>query len=624
VGTGVGSIGVEVELVGSSVVASVGTSVGLEVGATVACAAEATKYNCGGQQARPQAQRRGKGEAKRERQQRIGRHRQALYSAAKGGDLEAVQHVLQEAARQLAEEPGVSLEEEALRRSLKAEIINARFDDKYTALMTSAEAGHSEVVRLLLAEGADATAKNLYGQSAVHLATLHGRTSAVAALVERTEMRQAVMSSEHQGATALEWAVKLGHTDIVRILTPDSSAPVLDEQTEETPEKPQLSRAGSSPLEEGHMVLSRYRIQGEPLGEGGWCVVYLAVDTRSEKRVAVKTFRNQSIRDVGEDAIASRFAKEVSAFQALGLAPDNSHSGKKAWYRDPRQLFVNLLDFSRGPDGAPARADDGRFYTILELADGGSLESWLPKRSENAEEALSQVLDVGRALASALSWMVQHQLVHCDLKPANVMRFGGRWKLIDIEGVVSLAPLPTTVKPDAFTPLYACPELGRVWLDSAASSGGSGKGACCAPTAKMDVWSAGVVLLDVLARQCAFEDTFTGFQSAAFMELDGTEPDDFPMGLKEWYEWLVDPTPVLPSEHASPSTLAEALERTELQALLRGLLAKDPAQRFTTEQFRAHPALALEEAEPEDADERPVKCRCLAFRRTTPANKTTS
>jgi len=140
----------------------------------------------------------------------------------------------------------------------------------------------------------------------------------------------------------------------------------------------------------------------------------------------------------------------------------------------------------------------------------------------------------------------------------------------------------------------------------------------------MDVWSAGVVLLDVLARQCAFEDEFTGFQSAAFMELDGTEGDGA-MGLKEWYEWLVDPTPILPKAYASPPSLPVAHEGTEMHALLVGLLAKDPAQRLSIEQFRAHPALGLpaeaDGREPGEADARPAKCRCLALPRRSPARR---
>lgn len=679
------------------------------------CLAAATKASCEGKGRKRQS---GDGaERKRARQQQLAEWRQALYAAAKGGDAEAVRGALQAAAARTSEDS--KADEEASRR-LKADVLNFRFDDRYTALMTAAEAGHSATVRLLLSEGADAAAKNAYGQSAVHLATLQGQSGAVAALLEPPDARQAAVSSEHQGATTLEWAAKLGHADIVGALLeagsdvghldangrsalclavmaddpsvaivqklaewpgcdlrrafPVSSGlhtlaefarhqghehlvPVLtprpDPAAEPGPVEPAGGRGGGegvrpedavagscseSSLKDGYLVMSRYRIQGEPLGEGGWCVVYAALDTRSGARVAVKTYRGQSLREAGEDAIFSRFEREVRTFEDLGLAagPPRREASAKAWHQDPRRLFVNLLDYSRGPSEdhsgtpkpgqKPGRAADGRFYTVLELADGGSLEAWLPSRSANAEEALVQLRDVGQALAAALAWLARRGLCHCDLKPANVMRFSGRWKIIDIEGAASLASPSAAVKPDDFTPLYACPELGRAWLDALPASGGSGRAASCTPSSKMDVWSAGVVLLDVLARQCAFEDEFTGFQSAAFMELDGTEGDDA-MGLREWYEWLVDSTPILPKDYASPPSLPVAREGTEMHALLTGLLAKDPSQRLSIEQFRAHPALGLpteaDGGEPEDADARPAKCRCLAFRRS-PAKRASS
>ncbi|CAK0807370.1 unnamed protein product, partial [Prorocentrum cordatum] len=368
------------------------------------CLAAAMNVPCDGQASKGRKGAEG-AEKRRARQQQLQESRQALYAAAKGGDTEAVQGALRAAAARISEDskapPGPPAEEEATRR-LKAEVLNARFDDGYTALMTAAEAGHAAAVRLLLSEGADAAAKNAYGQSAVHLAVLQGRGGAVAALLEPPGARQAAVSSEHQGATALEWAAKLGHAGLVgplleagsdvnhldgdgrsalclAVMADDPSVAIVQELAQwpgcdlrrafpvpsglhplavfarhrghehlvsfltprpddaaapgqaeaagasaaPAPAEPPASAddvtgsCSASSLQDGYLVMSRYRIQGDPLGEGGWCVVY---PKRSGARVAVKTYRGQSLREAGEDAVLGRFEREVKTFEDLGLA----------------------------------------------------------------------------------------------------------------------------------------------------------------------------------------------------------------------------------------------------------------------------------------------------------------
>ena len=51
-----------------------------------------------------------------------------------------------------------------------------------TALMKAAENGHSAIVRALLAHGADADGKNVFGQTALMLAEARGHADIVALL----------------------------------------------------------------------------------------------------------------------------------------------------------------------------------------------------------------------------------------------------------------------------------------------------------------------------------------------------------------------------------------------------------------------------------------------------------
>lgn len=119
----------------------------------------------------------------------------SMYAAAKGNDLEGLRQQL-DACQDVAA------------------AVSSKFDDGYTALMTAAEAGHSEVVALLLDKGADPLAKNSYGQTALHLAAQNGRCDASKALTRPEATRQAVVKAEFQSATAIELAARLGYADV--------------------------------------------------------------------------------------------------------------------------------------------------------------------------------------------------------------------------------------------------------------------------------------------------------------------------------------------------------------------------------------------------------------------------
>lgn len=386
-----------------------------------------------------------------------------------------------------------------------------------------------------------------------------------------------------------------------------------------------------SPLRAGSCVMGRYRILGEePLGEGGWCVVWKAQHEVSGREVAVKTFHDQSMREAGIEVLDKRFAWEIATFKRLGVAPDlggdEKHTDKvngtlvpHLGQCDPKQLFVNLLDFSCGipehsgeeegkaldsHNGKPGRAADGRYYTVLELADW-SLDKWITQRSTSPAAGRAELYEIAKTLACSLAWLHECNLCHNDVKPANMMRFGTHWKLIDLEGVVPMEG-SASIHMSCFTPLYVSPEIARAVLEKLEACGNNGTIPSVLegvrPSGKIDVWAAGVVLLDVLARGCAFEETYSGFRMQALVTFDDEE--DPTGGLKQWYTWLADPAPILPGEYSSPPELYHgqnsdsSLPRSEeefvkLHALFAGLLAKDPEQRLPTAEFLAHPALAF-------------------------------
>jgi len=339
------------------------------------------------------------------------------------------------------------------------------------------------------------------------------------------------------------------------------------------------------------------------------------------REVAVKTFRPQTVREFGDAALSERFRREVATFQALGVSLQHLSPAlpepASPLGADPRLLFVNLLDFSREEDGgcsmskSPGRAPDGCYYSVLELAEE-SLETYVHRRAGGPD--LAAFREIATSLAAGLAWLHAHGLCHLDVKPANIMRFGRRWKLIDLEGCLPLST-GAALSSDCFTPVYACPELARVAVgaSTAAAAGVKVSRATLSgvvPSAKMDVWSAGVVLLDVLAQRGVLEECMAGCMYCDMMDFDADARDDEPdaRGLEQFYQWLADPAPLdftlLLSEPASSAKLLAA--SPALQDLLAGLLVKDPDARLTAEAFRTHPFLAHDSARAAAAVEEPA------------------
>mmetsp|Transcript_64475 Transcript_64475/g.207658 ORF Transcript_64475/g.207658 Transcript_64475/m.207658 type:complete len:148 (+) Transcript_64475:1-444(+) len=64
--------------------------------------------------------------------------------------------------------------------------------------------------------------------------------------------------------------------------------------------------------------------------------------------------------------------------------------------------------------------------------------------------------------------------------------------------------------------------------------------------------------------------------------------------MKDWYAWLADPTPISAASYVSsmPSSRAMLEGSAELRDLLQQLLAKDPGQRPSAQDFLRHPFLA--------------------------------
>ena len=146
-----------------------------------------------------------------------------------------------------------------------------------------------------------------------------------------------------------------------------------------------------------------------PLGAGGMGEVYLATDSKLDRKVAIKVLSETMTRD--KERVA-RFEREAKLLASLN---------------HPNIAAIHGFDDA-----------DGTRFLVMEYVDGETLGSHLKKGHVAVEDAL----DIAKQIAGALEAAHGQGVIHRDLKPANVMiRPDGTVKVLDF----GLEPIPETV-----------------------------------------------------------------------------------------------------------------------------------------------------------------------------------
>lgn len=186
----------------------------------------------------------------------------------------------------------------------------------------------------------------------------------------------------------------------------------------------------------GRVIAEKYKLE-RFLGAGATAEVYAAEHLELGRRVAIKLLNDKTSADAAMQARFRREAKLVSS-----IAHPN---------------VVSVEDFGSLPDGT--------LYMVMELLHGCSLESFLESGELNERTIIEIALQICDGLAAAHD----KQIVHRDVKPANVFIHrpqlasdGIVIKLLDLGLAKSLggeSPSNLTVTGTLFgTPQYMSPE----------------------------------------------------------------------------------------------------------------------------------------------------------------------
>jgi serine/threonine protein kinase len=205
----------------------------------------------------------------------------------------------------------------------------------------------------------------------------------------------------------------------------------------------------------------------QKIGVGGMGEVYLAEDTKLERKVAIKFLSEQFSRDADK---LNRFIQEAKAASALN---------------HPNILTVYEIGES-----------EGKNYIATELIEGKTLRKRL---SLKEPLQLNTILKISIQIAEALSAAHQAGIIHRDIKPENIMiREDGYAKVLDF----GLAKLTEKKKPEKVlsedeTKALVQTNPGMVMGTVAYMSPEQARGK--ETDARTDIWSLGVVVYEKLA-----------------------------------------------------------------------------------------------------------------------------
>lgn len=262
--------------------------------------------------------------------------------------------------------------------------------------------------------------------------------------------------------------------------------------------------------EEALVLNNRYKLL-DRVGSGGMSIVYRAQDLSLGRIVAIKMLHDSL---TGDEGFLQRFQREAHA--AANLSHPN---------------IVTVHDIGQ---------DEFRHYIVMEYVDGRTLKQLIRQQNKLARPMpIDRALDLTIQVCSGIGYAHRAHLVHCDVKPQNVLvTRDDRVKVADFGIARAISEASQQMERQVWgTPQYFSPEQASGLPATPAS----------------DVYAIGVILFELLTGRLPFQaESHTA------------------LALKHMQE----PPPLV--------TTFSPIVPPQLEQIVAKVLAKEPAARYRT------------------------------------------
>ena len=256
----------------------------------------------------------------------------------------------------------------------------------------------------------------------------------------------------------------------------------------------------------------------EHIGGGGMADVYKAHDTILDRMVAVKILHAQLAND---EEFLEKFRLEAKGAARL------SHPN-----------IVGIYDVGH---------DAGKYFIVREYIAGETLKKRVQREGRlSVEESLRIAKEIARALREAHA----NNLVHCDIKPHNI--------LVTADGRVKVADFGIARAVTSSTMTYNGNIVGSVHYFSPEQAKGT------KITPKSDIYSLGVVLYEMLTGELPFTGETTVSIALKHLQEEPKPIGQYDYTLPPMVEAIVQRTMAKnPSERPNSDELIEDIQHTE-------------------------------------------------------------
>ena len=313
------------------------------------------------------------------------------------------------------------------------------------------------------------------------------------------------------------------------------------------------------------VLFNRFALESfeERIYESSTCRVYCAKDLETMQRVAIKLFVHEE-----------HFEKERMMREKLG---DHTEIGTAVVVEHECHDSASMLS-----EISKARAADElnqwkslRLIPLLTSFSGGAIV--MPVAEFNLHQRMSQIqlaginasgcADILAQVANAITTLHQCGVVHGDVKPRNVVRINGVWKLIDMDAATAVgAPINSGADSFKWTSAFAAPELARCRVQ---------RGTMDAAFA-IDVFSFGILAYELCTGRRLFPQDICSNSMTS------------PLDLHRLCVWLNISDSTLDHVFGDLDATCSAEQRADARHLIRSCLQGDPACRISMDSLRKH------------------------------------